>query len=176
MWPVAFYPILKRMKKPFTDEDAARLVDCAVELARTTATDDKGPHPVAICCITHQPDVMAVPTVSRRMDGAKALSAVTALHKAFTVLAYGADSIKHANKIKNGSWSEADMLMRQNTAPMFCPWDGGIMVMDKQGSLLCALAAAGRTSEGDRRLMVLAAHKMGYKTNFDKNGNSSTPG
>jgi uncharacterized protein GlcG (DUF336 family) len=158
------------MNNPFTDEDATALVDCAVQLAKTTATDDKEPKPVAICCITSQPDVMAVPTVSRRMDGVKALSAVTALHKAFTVLAYGADSIKHVNKIKDGSWSEVDMLFRQTTAPMFCPWDGGIMVMNDTGQLLCALAAAGRSSEGDRRLMVLAAHKMGYKTNFDEKG------
>ena len=158
------------MNKPFTDEDAAALVDCAVQLAKTISTDNNDPKPVAICCITSQPDVMAVPTASRRMDGVKALSAVTALHKAFTVLAYGADSIKHANKLKDGSWSEADMLFRQTTAPMFCPWDGGIVVMDSAGKLLCALAAAGRSSEGDRRLMVLAAHKMGYKTNFDEHG------
>ncbi len=159
------------MKKSFTDEDAAALVDCAITLARTTATDEKGPGaPVAICCMTYQPDVMAVPTASRRMDGAKAISVVTALHKAFTVLAYGADTIKHANRIKDKSWSEADMIMRQNTAPMFCPWDGGIVVMDKDGQLLCALASAGRTSEGDRRLVALAAHKMGYKTNFDAKG------
>jgi hypothetical protein len=58
----------------FTDKDAAALVDCAVILAKTTATDQKDPCPVAICCIKSQPDVMAVPTVSRRMDGAKALS------------------------------------------------------------------------------------------------------
>jgi uncharacterized protein GlcG (DUF336 family) len=158
------------MNKPFTDEDAAALVNCAVELARTVSTDENKPKPVAICCITSQPDVMAVPTASRRMDGAKSLSAVTALHKAFTVLAYGADSIKHANKVKDGSWSEVDMLFRQTTAPMFCPWDGGIMVLDDNKQLLCALAAGGRSSEGDRRLMVLAAHKMGYKTNFDENG------
>lgn len=158
------------MRKPFTDEDAAVLVDCAVKIARTTPTDDKGLCPVAICCMTHQPDVMAVPTASRRMDGVKALSVTTALHIAFTVLAYRADSIKHADKIKNEGWSEVDMLFRQSTAPMFCPWDGGIMVMDKEGELLCALAAAGRTSEGNRRLMALAAHKMGYRTNFDEKG------
>lgn len=157
-------------KKSFTDDDAAALVDCAAKIARTTSTDKKGLCPVAICCIVSQPDVMAVPTASRRMDGAKALSAVTALHKAFTVLAYGADSIKHEKRIKNKEWSEADMIMRQNTAPMFCPWDGGIVVMNKEGELLCALASAGRTSEGDRRLMVLAAHKMGYFTNFGKDG------
>jgi hypothetical protein len=29
------------MRKAFTDEDAARLVDYAVELARITATDEK---------------------------------------------------------------------------------------------------------------------------------------
>jgi uncharacterized protein GlcG (DUF336 family) len=162
------------MKKPFTDDDAAALVDCAAKLARTTPTDAKGTHPVAVCCVVSQPDVMAVPTASRRMDGAKALSAVTALHKAFTVLAYGADTIKHANKIKNKEWSEADMIMRQNTAPMFCPWDGGIVVKDSGGELLCALACAGRTSEGDRRLMVLAAHQMGYKTNFDSKGEPLT--
>jgi uncharacterized protein GlcG (DUF336 family) len=154
----------------FTDEDAAALVDCAARLARTTATDAKGPVPVAICCMVAQPDVMAVPTVSRRLDGAKAISVVTALHKAYTVLAYGADTIKHANRNKNHEWSEADMLMRQNTAPMFCPWDGGIVVLDKAGEILCALAAAGRTSEGDRRLMALAAHQMGYRTNFDAKG------
>lgn len=44
------------------------------------------------------------------------------------------------------------------------------MVMDKDGELLCGLGCAGRTSEGDRRLMVLAAHKMGYRTNFDAKG------
>ena len=158
------------MKKQFTDEDAAALVDCAAKLAKTTATDVKGTCPVAICCMVAQPDVMAVPTASRRMDGAKALSVVTALHKAFTVLAYGADTIKHANRIKTKEWSEADMIMRQNTAPMFCPWDGGIVVKDNAGDLVCALACAGRTSEGDRRLMVLAAHKMGYKTNFNADG------
>lgn len=59
---------------------------------------------------------------------------------------------------------------RHVTAPMFCPWDGGIVVMDDKRNLLGALAAAGRTSEGNRRLMVLAAHKMGYRTNFDDNG------
>jgi uncharacterized protein GlcG (DUF336 family) len=107
------------MKRPFTDEDAAALVDCAAKLAKTTATDEKGPGaPVAICCMVSQPDVMAVPTASRRMDGAKALSVTTASHKAFTVLAYGADTIKHANS----------------------------------------------------RLVALAAHKMGYKTNFDDKG------
>jgi hypothetical protein len=36
--------------------------------------------------------------------------------------------------------------------------------------VLCSLGGAGRTSEGDRRLVVLAAHKMGYKTNFDQKG------
>jgi hypothetical protein len=36
------------MKKLFTDEDAAALVDCAAKLAKTTATDDKGLRPVAI--------------------------------------------------------------------------------------------------------------------------------
>lgn len=158
------------MKKSFTDGDAFALVDCAAKLAKTTSTDEKGAYPVAICCMTWQPDVMAVPTASRRMDGSKAISVVTALHKAFTVLAYGADTIKHANRIKNREWSEADMLMRQNTAPMFCPWDGGIVVMDGAGETLCALACAGRTSEGDRRLMALAAHEMGYKTNFDEKG------
>ncbi|HSX06058.1 MAG TPA: heme-binding protein [Candidatus Saccharimonadales bacterium] len=156
--------------KKFTDQDATDLVQAVVDLAKTTATDEGGVKPVAICCMVSQPDVMAVPTVSRRMDGVKALSATTALHIAFTVLAYGADSIKHANKLKDGSWSEVDMLFRQTTAPMFCPWDGGIVVMGKEGNLLCALAAAGRTSEGNRRLMVLAAHKMGYKTNFDEKG------
>lgn len=30
--------------------------------------------------------------------------------------------------------------------------------------------AAGRTSEGDRRMMVIAAHKMGYRTNFNAQG------
>jgi uncharacterized protein GlcG (DUF336 family) len=155
----------------FTDKDAAALVDCAVKIAETTATDDKGLKPVAICCIVSQPDVMAVPTASRRMDGANAVNAITALHKAFTVLVYRVDTIRHMNKIKNEGWSEADMIMRQNTAPMFCSWDGGIVVMNKEGELLCALAAAGRTMEGDRRLMVLAAHKMGHRTNFDKNGN-----
>lgn|GEM_PF-2802916 len=35
------YRILTVMKQPFTDEAAAKLVDCAVALARTTATDDK---------------------------------------------------------------------------------------------------------------------------------------
>jgi uncharacterized protein GlcG (DUF336 family) len=158
------------MNKPFTDEDAVALVDCAAKLAKTTATDEKGPKPVAICCIISQPDVMAVPTASRRMDGANAVNAITALHKACTVLVYKADTIRHMNKIRNEGWSETDMILRQNTMPMFCPWDGGIVVMDTDGELVCALAAAGRTMEGDRRLMVLAAHKMGYKTNFDEKG------
>jgi hypothetical protein len=74
------------------------------------------------------------------------------------------------NKIKSEGWSEADMILHQNTMPMFCPWDGGIVVMNKDGELLCALAAAGRTMEGDRRLMALAARKMGYRTNFDEKG------
>jgi uncharacterized protein GlcG (DUF336 family) len=159
------------MKKPFTDEDAAALVDYAAKLAKTTATDEKGPQPLAICCMVAQPDVLAVPTALRRMDGAKAVSVIFATHKAFTVLAYKADSIKHADRIKNKLWSEADMILLQSSVPQFTPWDGGIMVMDpKSGELLCALAAAGRTSEGDRRAMVLAAHKMGYKTNFDEKG------
>lgn len=158
------------MNQLFTDEDAAALVDCAAKLAKTTATDTQGLESVAICCIKYQPDVMAVPTASRRMDGVKAISAVTALHIAFTVLAHRADTIVLANRVKSGKWTEADMIMRQNAIPMFCPWDGGIVVMDKDGGLLCALAAAGRSSEGNRRLMVLAAHKMGYRTNFDEKG------
>ncbi len=158
------------MKRQFTDEDAAALVDCAATLAKTTATDEKGPQPLAICCMVAQPDVLAVPTALRRMDGAKAVSVIFAIHKAFTVLAYKADSIKHANRIKDKLWSEADMILLQSSVPQFTPWDGGIMVMNKQGELVCALAAAGRTSKGDRKAMVLAAHKMGYRTNFDQKG------
>lgn len=158
------------MKQVFTDEDAAALVDCAAKIAKTTATDEKGPQPVAICCMVAQPDVLAVPTALRRMDGAKAVSVIFATHKAFTVLAYKADSIKHAGRIKNKLWSEVDMVLLQSSVPQFTPWDGGIMVMNSAGDLLCSLAAAGRTSEGDRRIMVLAAHKMGYRTNFDKHG------
>ena len=159
------------MKKPFTDEDAAALVDCAAKLAKTTSTDSKGPQPIAICCMVAQPDVLAVPTALRRMDEVKAVSVIFATHKAFTVLAYKADSIKHADRIKNKLWSEADMVLLQSSVPQFTPWDGGIMVMNKDGDLLCSLAAAGRTSEGDRRIVVLAAHKMGYRTNFDEKGN-----
>ncbi len=62
------------------------------------------------------------------------------------------------------------MISLQSSVPQFTPWDGGIMVMNKDGELLCSLAAAGRTSEGDRRMMVIAAHDMGYRTNFDERG------
>jgi len=159
------------MSKLFTDEDAAKLVDCAVELARTTATDEKGPQPMAICCMKAEQGVMGTPTAYRCMDGVKATSATFAIHKAFTVLLYHADTKKHADRIKDGSWSEADMLLQQHTIPQFTPWDGGIQVKDSAGNVVCSLGGAGRTSEGDRRLMVLAAHKMGYTTNFDKDGN-----
>ncbi len=158
------------IKLPFTDEDAAKLVDCAVELARTTATDGKGPQPMAICCMVAEQGVMGTPTAYRRMDGVKATSAIHATYKAFTVLLYDADTKKHADRIKDGTWTEADMIIMQNTIPQFLPWDGGIQVKDDEGTVLCSLGGAGRTSEGDRRLMVLAAHKMGYRTNFDKNG------
>lgn len=160
------------MSKPFTDEDAAKLVDCAVELARTTATDSKGPQPMAICCMKADQGVMGVPTAFRCMDTVKPTSATFAIHKAFTVLLYDADTKKHADRIKDGSWSEVDMTLMQNTIPQFTPWDGGIQVKDNEGTVVCSLGGAGRTSEGDRRLVVLAAHKMGYKTNFDENGDS----
>jgi uncharacterized protein GlcG (DUF336 family) len=158
--------------KKFTDEDAAKLVDCAVELARTTATDSKGAQPMAICCMKAEQGVMGVPTAFRCMDTVKSTSATFAIHKAFTVLLYQADTKKHADRIKNGSWSEADMILQQSTIPQFTPWDGGIQVKDDGGDVICSLGGAGRTSEGDRRLIVLAAHKMGYKTNFDDEGNS----
>jgi len=159
------------MKKSFSDEDAAALVDCAVTLARTTATDDKGPQAMAVCCMIAEQGVMGTPTAFRRMDGVKATSATFAIHKAFTVLLYEADTKKHADRIKDGTWSETDMVLMQATIPQFTPWDGGIQVKDDDGNVLCSLGGAGRTSEGDRRLVVLAAHKMGYKTNFDKDGN-----
>lgn len=113
---------------------------------------------------------MGVPTAYRCMDGVKATSATFAIHKAFTVLLYHADTKKHADRIKDGSWSEADMLLQQRAIPQFTPWDGGIQVKDDEGNVVCALGGAGRTSEGDRRLMVLAAHQMGYRTNFDEKG------
>jgi uncharacterized protein GlcG (DUF336 family) len=160
------------MKKPFTDEDAAKLVDCAVELTKTTPTDNKGPQPMAICCMKAEQGVMGMPTAFRCMDTVKATSATFAIHKAFTVLVYNADTKKHADRIKDGTWSEADMILQQNAIPQFTPWDGGIQVKDDDGNVLCSLGGAGRTSEGDRRLVVLAAHKMGYTTNFDKEGNA----
>ncbi len=164
--------LMNGAQKPlFTDEDAAALVDCAAKLARTTATDNRGPQPLGICCMVAHDDVLAVPTALRRMDGAKAVSVIFATHKAFTVLAYKADSIKHVSRIENGFWTEADMVLLQSSVPQFTPWDGGIMVMNKNGKLLCALAASGRTPDGDRKAMVLVAHKMGYRTNFDKDGN-----
>lgn len=159
------------MKKIFTHEDAAKLVDCAVELAKTTSTDEKGPQPMAICCMKSEQGVMGVPTAFRCMDSVKATSATFAIHKAFTVLLYNSDTKKHTDRIKEGSWAEADMILQQRAIPQFTPWDGGIQVMDGSGSVICSLGGAGRTSEGDRRLVVLAAHKMGYKTNFDQDGN-----
>lgn len=163
------------MDKSFTDEDAAALVDCAVKVAKTTATDEKGTQPLAICCMIAAPDVLAVPTVLRRMDGVKAVSVIFATNKAFTVLAYKADTKKHADRLANGSWTEADMILLQSSVPQFTPWDGGIQVLDQDGEMVCALGAAGRTSEGDRKAMVLAAHKMGYRTNFDKSGDPIIP-
>lgn len=160
------------MKKPFTHDDAAALVDCAVELAKTTATDDKGPQPMAICCMKADQGVMGVPTAFRCMDTVKATSATFAINKAYTVLLYQADTKKHADRIRDGVWSEADMILMQNAIPQFIPWDGGIQVMDDDSKVVCSLGGAGRTSEGDRRLVVLAAHKMGYKTNFDETGES----
>lgn len=159
------------MRRPFTDEDAARLVDCAAELARTVATDDKGLQPMAICCMKAEQGVMGVPTAYRCMDTVKATSATFAIHKAYTVLLYQADTKKHADRIADGSWSETDMLLMAQAIPQFTPWDGGIQVKDADGTVVCSLGGAGRTSEGDRRLVVLAAHKMGYKTNFDEQGN-----
>jgi uncharacterized protein GlcG (DUF336 family) len=158
------------MDRPFTDQDAAKLVDCAVKLAITIATDNKGPQPMAICCMKAEQGVMGVPTAFRCMDGVKATSATFAIHKAFTVLLYNADTKKHTDRIKNGTWSEADMILMQNAIPQFTPWDGGIQVKDDRGNVVCSLGGAGRTSEGDRRLVTLAAHKMGYKTNFDEKG------
>lgn len=58
----------------------------------------------------------------------------------------------------------------QNTVPQFTPWDGGIQVKDDEGNVICSLGGAGRTSEGDRQLVVLAAHKLDYKTNFNEKG------
>jgi len=160
------------MQKLFTDEDAAKLVDCAVALTKTMVTDEKGLQPMAICCMKAEQGVMGVPTAFRCMDTVKATSATFAIHKAFTVLLYQADTKKHADRLKDGGWSEADMLLQQRSIPQFTPWDGGIQVKDDKGNVLCSLGGAGRTSEGDRRLVVLAAHKMGYKTNFDEKGNS----
>jgi uncharacterized protein GlcG (DUF336 family) len=162
--------MLNDMNKPFTDEDAAKLVDCAVKLAHTTATDIKGPQPMAICCMKAKQGVMGVPTAFRCMDTVKATSATFAIHKAYTVLLYDADTKKHADRIADGSWSEGDMILMSQSIPQFTPWDGGIQVKDDGGNVVCSLGGAGRTSEGDRRLMVLAAHKMGYKTNFDEKG------
>lgn len=158
------------MKRPFTDKDAAELVDCAVELTKTVATDSKGMQPMAICCMKAEQGVMGVPTAFRCVDTVKATSATFAIHKAFTVLLYNADTKKHTDRLKDGSWTEADMLLQQHAIPQFTPWDGGIQVKDSDGNIVCSLGGAGRTSEGDRRLVVLAAHKMGYKTNFDEEG------
>lgn len=126
---------------------------------------------MAICCMVAEQGVMGTPTAYRRMDGVKPTSATFAIHKAFTVLLYGADTKKHADRLKDGTWTEADMILQQHAIPQFTPWDGGIQVKDAKGNVLCSLGGAGRTSEGDRRLVVLAAHKMGYHTNFDKDGN-----
>jgi len=93
-----------------------------------------------------------------------------AIHKTFTILLYQADTKKHADRIKDGSRSEGDMLLMAQTIPQFAPWDGGIQVKDDEGNLFCSLGGAGRTSEGDRKLMILAAYKMGYTTNFDDKG------
>lgn len=64
------------------------------------------------------------------------------------------------------------MILMAQTIPQFTPWDSGIQVKDEEGNVVCSLGGAGRTSEGDRRLVALAAHKMGYKTNFDEKGNA----
>jgi len=64
------------------------------------------------------------------------------------------------------------MILQQGVFSQFTPWDGGIQVKDDDDNVICSLGGAGNTSEGDRKLVVLAAHKMGYSTNFNKNGDS----
>lgn len=44
--PLKYRQYTSHMKKSFTDEDAAALVDRTAELAKTTATDDKGLQPL----------------------------------------------------------------------------------------------------------------------------------
>jgi uncharacterized protein GlcG (DUF336 family) len=125
---------------------------------------------MATCCMKADQSVLGVPIAFRCMGSVKATSAMSAIHKAYTVLLYNADTQKHADRIKDGTWSEADMIVMAQTIPQLTPWDGGIQVKDDKGTVVCSLGGAGRTSEGDRRLLVLAAHKMGYKTNFGTQG------
>lgn len=160
----------------FSDSDALALVNKVVELAKSTATDDKGKLPVSICCIVvRRTDMLAVPTVLRRMDGAKAPSVPSATNKAITVLIQETDTYNLNMRQDDGSWSDADAILQTTNVPQYMPWRGGIQIFDKSNkTLVCSLGIAGRTSLGDHKLAVLAAHKMGYMTNFNENGLPST--
>jgi|SRR5665213_3637972 len=156
----------------FSDDEALALVNKTVELAKITETDDRSKRPVSICCIAvRRTDMMAVPTVLRRMEGAKAPSVASATNKAITVLVQETDTYRLNKRQDDGSWSDADAILQTTNVPQYMPWSGGIQVFDKSHkTLLCSLGIAGRTSFGDHNLAVLAAHKMGYATNFDDKG------
>lgn len=160
---------------PLDASIATRLVDATVKLADEVATDDLGTAGVSVCAIMADDENGERPDV-RHMAGVKPASQPTARNKALTVIWYDANTQSFADKLEQGGklygdgWTTADVIAATNACPFFCPWDGGIKVYMENGLFIAALAVSGRTALGDRRLAAMAAHSLGYKTDFDDQG------
>ncbi|HKX73499.1 MAG TPA: heme-binding protein [Candidatus Saccharimonadales bacterium] len=146
----------------FNRRRAYELVGVALDIASHTATDGDE-RAVGVCVMMPDPGP-GFPVASGIQDEADLATIRTAANKASTVLVWGRNTANLAD------YGTIDVLAAQASHSFFCPWDGGIQVYDQSGTLLCALAASGRSALGDRILVVKAAHQMGYRTDFNEDG------
>ncbi|HSE60722.1 MAG TPA: heme-binding protein [Candidatus Saccharimonadales bacterium] len=137
------------------------LLTAVDEAAKENEPGSTDTAPVAAAIMT--PTSMGLPVASLAMPGVKPASINVATGKAQTCL------MQQCDTVDLDDYDDRDVTIAGHGYP-FVGWDGGILLLDEDGTIVGSLGVSGRSALGDRRLAVKAATRAGFWTNFEPDG------
>ena len=128
----------RRMGRSINMEEARRVIEAMLEAATTTKADPDNPManaPMGFAVV----DTSGAPVYLVRMDGASALNARVAINKAYTCIDTRRDTINSEGMLKK---TGRDIFHFGEPRLSYIP--GGVLLREKDGSIIGAVGTSGR--------------------------------
>ena len=147
----------RRMGRSITMQEARVVIEAMLEAAKKTKADPSNPMANAAMGLAVV-DTSGAPVYLVRMDGASALNSRVAVNKAYTCIDTRRDTVDSENMLKKTGW---DIFHFGESKLSYIP--GGVLLREKDGSIIGAVGTSGRAAlgpMGDEELARIGAKAL----------------